>query len=570
MTSVARVSGRPEPPPKRWLLPPPVEGHRLPPDLSSVAVQLLLSRGIADTATLESFLKPPGVPYDPALLAGISDALPRLAAAARARETVAVFGDFDVDGITGTAILCETLSRLGCQVIPYLPDPVTEGHGMSAGPVEKLTAQGATLVVTVDCGVSNAAEVALAAGHGADVIITDHHVPPPQRPKATAIVNPRMPDNQYPFPELCGAGIAYKLATALLEHLGAPQDPSLLELAALGTVADLVPLRDENRYLVQRGLAFLPDTQRPGLRALLRRVKLERQSIRAEHVSFQIAPRLNASGRMAHPETSLKLLLAKGKEEAERLASRLEQFNTQRRELTARATEIAVDRVLSDGRLPAIIITHDDAYTPGINGLVASRLVELFNRPTVALASTDDEHLVASARSAGAFNLIEAISRCEDLLVRYGGHSAAAGFTVNKRDLPLVTERLIHIANAEQGLFGPEPTLEIHAEGSLDEIMNPDFSKLRSQLEPFGKDNPTPRYLTRRARVHNWGYVGGSGQHLKLQVSSGDRSVDALAWNYAGDWGGYDAVDLVFQLAEDSYRGERRTYLRIDDLRPAV
>ena len=570
MISVASVSGRLNPPPKRWLLPPAVEGHRLPRGLSSVAVQLLLSRGIADTATLERFLSPPGVPYDPGLLAGISDALPRLAAAARERERVAVFGDFDVDGITGTAILCETLDRLGCRVIPYLPDPVTEGHGMSAGAVEKLAAQGATLIVTVDCGVSDAAEVALAAGHGADVIITDHHVPPPQRPQAVAIVNPRMPDNQYPFPELCGAGIAYKLATALLEHLGAPQDPSLLELAALGTVADLVPLRDENRYLVQRGLAFLPDTQRPGLRALLRRVNLERQPIRAEHVSFQIAPRLNASGRMAHPETSLNLLLARDTQEAERLTARLEQFNSQRRELTARATEIAVDRVLSDGHLPAIIITHDEAYTPGINGLVASRLVELFNRPTVALASTDDEHLVASARSAGAFNLIEAIARCEDLLVRYGGHSAAAGFTVNKGDLPLVTERLIHIANAEQGLFGPEPTLEIHAEGSLDEIMNPDFSKLRSQLEPFGKDNPTPRYLTRRARVHNWGYVGGSGQHLKLQVSSGDRSVDALAWNYAGDWGGYDAVDLVFQLAEDSYRGERRTYLRIDDLRPAV
>ena len=570
MTSVASVSRRLSPPPKRWLLPPPVEGRRLSPDLTPAAVQLLLSRGIADTATLESFLNPPGVPYDPALLAGIGDALPRLAAAARDGEAVAVFGDFDVDGITGTAILCETLDRLGCRVIPYLPDPISEGHGMSSGAVAKLAAQGATLIVTVDCGVSDAAEVALAAQRGADVIITDHHVPPPKRPDAVAIVNPRMPDNQYPFVELCGAGIAYKLATALLEQLGAPPDPSLLELAALGTVADLVPLRDENRYLVQRGLAFLPDTQRPGLRALLRRVNLERRAVRAEHVSFQIAPRLNAAGRMAHPETSLNLLLARDTPEAERLTSRLEQYNSQRRELTARATEIAVDRALSDGHLPAIIITHDDAYTPGINGLVASRLVELFNRPTVALASADGEHLVASARSAGSFNLIEAISRCEDLLVRYGGHSAAAGFTVNKRDFPLVVERLTHIASAELGLFGPEPTLEIHAEGSLEEIMNPELSKLRSQLEPFGKDNPTPRYLTRRARVHNWGYVGGSGQHLKLQVSSGSGSVDALAWNYAGDWGGYDAVDLVFQLAEDSYRGERRTYLRIDDLRPAV
>ena len=570
MTNVPSGSGRLNPPPKRWLLPPPVAGHQLRPGLPSTAVQLLLSRGIGDTARLERFLEPPGVPYDARLLAGLTDALPRLAGAVQAGETVAVFGDFDVDGISGTVILCETLDRLGCRIIPYLPNPVSEGHGMSAGAVEKLAAQGATLIVTVDCGVSNADEVALAARRGADVIITDHHVPPEQPPDAIAIVNPRMPGNQYPFPDLCGAGIAYKLASALLEFLGAAPDPSLLELAALGTVADLVPLRDENRYLVQRGLAFLPDTQRPGLRALLRRVNLEKQTVRADHIAFQIAPRLNASGRMGHPETSLNLLLARDTREAEPLATKLEQFNTQRRELTARATEVAIDRVLSGGRLPAILITHDDAYTPGINGLVAGRLAELFNRPAVALARADNEHLVASARSAGEFSLIDAISQCEDLLVRYGGHQAAAGFTVTNRNLPLVADRLTHIANAKQGLFDPEPTLEIHAEGSLGEIISPELAELRSQLEPFGKDNPAPRYLTRRARVHNWGYVGGNGQHLKLQVSSGGQSVDALAWNYTGEWGGYDIVDLVFQLAEDSYRGERRTYLKIDDLRSAA
>lgn len=542
----------------------------MPPDLPAPAVQLLLSRGIGTRRALEQFLDPAGLPHSPNLLAGIDAALPRLAAAAHAGETVAVFGDFDVDGITGTAILTETLDRLGANVVPYLPHPVNEGHGMTPTAVERLVAQGATLIVTVDCGVSDADEIANAMRSGADVIITDHHTPPERRPDALAIVNPRMPGNVYPFPELCGAGIAYKLASALLDYVGHAGDPSLLELAALGTVADLVPLRDENRYLVQRGLATLGATRRPGLRALLRRVNLEGRQVRAEDVSFRIAPRLNASGRMAHPETSLKLLLTQDTGEAEGLVAQLEKYNTQRRDLTDRACEIAIDRVLGQDSIPAIIISSDDAYTPGINGLIAGRLAETFNRPAVSLARADADHLVASARSPGNFNLIEGIAQCRDLLVRYGGHAAAAGFTVRNEQFERVAERLQEIAKSDMGLFEPEPVLEIHAEGALDELLSPQLAALCAQLEPFGKDNPTPVFLTRRAQVLNWGYVGAQGQHLKLNVSSGGRSVDALSWNHGADWGGYNAVDLVFQLAEDRYRGESRTYLRIEDLRPAV
>ena len=564
------MTAPPAPPPKRWLPPPSAAGHRLPADLPRPAVQLLLSRNIGDAKALERFLNPIGLPHSAHLLAGVAGALPRLAAAVRNGETVAVFGDFDVDGITGTAILTETLTRLGAHVIPYLPHPVAEGHGMTPGAVGRLVEQGATLILTVDCGISDVAEVAQAQRSGADVIITDHHTPPPQSPDAIAIVNPRMPGNDYPFPELCGAGIAYKLASALLDYLGEPPDPSLLELAALGTIADLVPLRDENRYLVQQGLAALSDTKRPGLRALLRRVNLDGRALRAEDVGFRIAPRLNASGRMEHPETSLHLLLTHDSQEADRLANQLEQYNTQRRDLTAHASEIAVSRILDADQVPAIIITHDDAYTPGINGLIASRLAETFNRPAVALARADADHLVASARSPGDFNLIAAISQCHDLLVRYGGHQAAAGFTVRNDLFGPVSQGLTDIAKAQLGLFEPEPTLQIHAEGALDELLNPELARFCARLEPFGKDNPAPVYLTRRARVLNAGYVGAQGQHLKLHVSSGGRTVDALRWNHPGTWPGYETVDLVFQLAEDSYRGERRTYLRIEDLRPAV
>ena len=476
------TSPRHTPPPRRWLLPPRPDGHRFPSRFSAPAVQLLLSRGIGDDAALAGFLNPSGVPYPPDSLPGVDAALPRLAAAVRSRETVAVFGDFDVDGITGAAILCETMQRLGARVIPYLPDPVAEGHGMTPMAVERLVSQGASLIVTVDSGVSNSAEVTLANRKGTDVVITDHHVPPPQLPDAVAIVNPRMTGNQYPFPELCGAGIAYKLAAALLSYLGQPDDPSLLELAALGTIADLVPLRDENRHIVQRGLEVLPYTTRPGLRALLQRVNLANRPIRAEHVSFQIAPRLNASGRMAHPETSLNLLLTADEREGERLTSQLEQYNARRRDLTARSFDIAVEQVMATSPLPAIIITYDDAYTPGINGLIAGRLAELFNRPSVALARADADHLVASARSVGDFSLIDAISQCDDLLVKYGGHQAAAGFTVRNEHYAEVADRLTGIANARMGLFGPEPSLEIHAEGTLDELLSPAMAELCSRL----------------------------------------------------------------------------------------
>ncbi len=560
----------PSTPPRRWLPPPAVEGHRLPSDLSSPAVQLLLSRGIGTSRDFDRFLHPEGLPYPANLLSGIASAVPRLAAAASSGEKVAVFGDFDVDGITGTAILTETLTRLGAAVIPYLPHPVAEGHGMTETAVRKLVNQGATLIVTVDCGISDADSVLRASESGADVIITDHHVPPDRRPEALSIVNPRMPGNVYPYPELCGAGIAYKLATALLEFTNRPPDPSLLELAALGTVADLVPLLDENRYLVQNGLDALARTRRPGLRAMLRRVNLEGRPIRAEDVSFRIAPRLNSSGRMAHPETSLRLLLTQDSREADRLAAQLEQYNTQRRDLTGAACEIAINRILALRRTPAIIVIHDDVFTPGINGLVASRLAETFNRPAVALARADDDHLVASARSPGSLNLIQAIARCSDLLVRYGGHAAAAGFTVRNVDFAHVAERLEGIANSEIGLFEPEPTLEIHAEGPLNQVLSPELAELCARLQPFGKENPAPVFLTRRVSVLGWGYVGAQGQHLKLNVSSGGRTADALSWNHPSDWPGYPSVDLVYQIAEDRYRGESRTYLRIEDLRPAV
>lgn len=557
-------------PPKRWLPPPPVAGHGLPPGLSDPAVQLLLSRGIGTPQELDRFLHPKGLPYPANLLSGIDAAVPRLVAAAGSGETIAVFGDFDVDGISGTAILTETLNRLGATVIPYLPHPVAEGHGMTDTAIQNLIAKDVTLIVTVDCGISDADSVSLAKSAGVDVIITDHHVPPAIRPDALAIVNPRMPGNVYPFPELCGAGIAYKLATALLEFAEAPPDSSLLELAALGTVADLVPLRDENRFLVQHGLDALAHTRRPGLRAMLRRISLEGRTIRAEDVAFRIAPRLNSSGRMAHPETSLDLLLTQDTREADRLAAQIEEYNGQRRDLTSAACAVAIDRILALERAPAIIVIFDDAFTPGINGLVASRLAETFNRPAVVLARADDEHLVASARSPGNLNLIEAISRCGDLLVRYGGHAAAAGFTVRRDDLIQVTERLEGIANAKMGLFEPEPTLEIHAEGAFDKLLSQEFAGLCGQLEPFGKDNPAPVLLTRRAAVLRWGYVGAQGQHLKLHVASGGRTVDALSWNHPSEWPGYSTVDLVFQLAEDRYRGESRTYLRVEDLRPSV
>jgi single-stranded-DNA-specific exonuclease len=528
----------------------------------------LIGRGIDTTEKLHLFLGTPHrLPYDPLRLSGMESALRRLYQAIGRGERVGIFGDFDVDGLTGTAIVAEGLKSFGVRYIPYLPHRVDEGHGLSAEAIRQLSQEGVSLIVTVDCGVTSVAEVNTARDAGIDVIITDHHTPAAGLPAASAIINPRTSGNEYPFLELSGAGLAFKLVQGLFQYYGQPWDQSLLELAALGTIADLVPLVDENRFLVSQGLEGLSRTQRPGLQALFRWSGVQPESINAEAASFQIIPRLNSSGRMGHAMDSFLLLTTDSPEEAESLAERLEKLNQERRVLTERAFAAADQLVQAQSSLPPLLLVEDQSITPGVAGLVAGRLVELYHRPAIVMSSTNEDHVVASARSIPGFNLIEALTACQDLFVRYGGHAQAAGFTLLKERIPLLTEQLMSIADERLSSQDLQPFLQIHAEVKLADLGRPLFQWLR-QLEPFGSGNAQPAFLTRGAEIVDTRFVGQQGQRVRLRVREKGQEWTALAFNQAKTWvNPASGIDLVYSITTDSWNGSERITLKVLDSR---
>lgn len=561
-------------PEKRWVLPAPdaADAPRLVGVPSAIA-KVLLHRGIDSHEKLRLFLEPPHtLPHSPQRLAGMDRALQRLYRAVSQDERVGVFGDFDVDGVTGTAIIAEGLGSLGAQVVAYLPNRIGEGHGLSIPGVEGLIAQGVSLIVTVDCGVSSRAEIAHARQLGADVIVTDHHMPHGGLPEAVAVINPKVPGGGYPFLHLCGAGLAFKLAQGLYEFFGQPYADGLLELAALGTIADLVPLVDENRYLVQVGLAALSQTQRPGLQALYRYAGIEPSTLNAESVSFQIAPRLNSSGRIGHAQDSYRLLTTTSEVEAEALASRIEALNRERRNLSEVAFAAACEQVArrsSTAGLPPLLLVYDNSIHRGVAGLVAGRLAETFHRPAVVMAA-EDGYLVASGRSIPQFDLFAAFTACQDLFVRFGGHSRAAGFTLPVDKLPQLKERMTAIAEEVLGVQALEPALDIDAEVKLAGLGG-DLARWLSILGPFGPGNPQPLFLSRRLNVLEARTVGNQAQHLRLRLrQDGGEEWPAMAFNQAGRWvPGTRYLDLVFSVAIDNWRGPEALTLRVQDFRPS-
>jgi single-stranded-DNA-specific exonuclease len=565
---------------KRWDLPPAAGPHSLPRDLPPAAVSVLLRRGIDTAGKLRSFLQPPHrLPHDPMRLGGMERALPRLYRALVRGEKVGIFGDFDVDGLTGTAIVAQGLGLMGVPVAPYLPHRVEEGHGLSHDAVQHLAGQGVSLIITVDCGVTSVAEVAQARRQGVDVIIADHHTPQTTLPAAVAIINPRVASDQYhyPCPDLSGAGLAFKLMQGLYQFHGQLWPQELLGLAALGTVADLVPLVDENRFLVQQGLAELSHTRRPGLQALYRRAGVNPQSINTDTLAFQIAPRLNSSGRMSHSLESYQLLTTSSEAEAESLAGRLEELNQERRGLTEAAFAVACAQVQRHATLPSILLVDDPVITPGVAGLVAGRLTEMFHRPALALASLGESLVVASGRSIPQFNLVKALGSCQDLFARYGGHAQAAGFTLERRNLPQLAGRLAAYADERLASLDLRPALAIDAEVKLAELGN-GFLPWLATLEPFGAANPQPMFLTRGAQVAEARPMGQTGQHLRLRLrENGLPGADwtALAFNQSARWqagprqttpGG---VDLVYTITQDTWRGGDAVALKVVDFRPS-
>jgi single-stranded-DNA-specific exonuclease len=546
-------------------------------------VQVLYNREITDPAAVDAFLDGRDDAVNPFALPGMNRAVSRIRRALRRGERIAVYGDFDADGVTATALLVQTLEALGGHVRPYIPNRAEEGYGLNQEALETLAEDRFSLVVTVDCGIRAYDEVAAANRLGLDVVVTDHHSVGSRLPDAVAVVDPhrlgRRSDGSSGETNrgLAGVGVAYRLAQALLRsHRQTPvndqtvslQEEELLDLVALGTVADVVALRGENRNLVRRGLERINAMDRLGIRALCRQAGLKPGAVDATAIGYVLGPRLNAAGRLDEAETAYRLLVTPDPVEAEELAVRLGGLNRERQRLTREAQDLAREMVLETMDDHLVLFAAAPDFPPGIVGLVASRLLDEFYRPAVVV-EVGERFSRGSCRSIDAFHITRALEACDDLLLRYGGHAAAAGFEVANGNLEPLARRLRGIAAERLSEEDLIPVLTVDAEAPLSE-MSWELLEALSRLEPCGCDNQQPIFVSRSVRVRRHRAVGREGKHLKLTLSDGRAMWDGIAFRQ-GAWAGRlpPVVDVAYHLELNEWQGQRRLQLNVQDIRPA-
>ena len=531
---------------RRWLL-PDARLSGAPDGIAPLVARILLARGCAE-AEMADFLAARAVEGGPPML-DLERAVARLRRALAARERIVVYGDYDVDGITGSAILVRAFRQLGVAVGAYIPDRYEEGYGLNEAALRKLAADGATVIVSVDCGVTAVHEAEVARELGIDLIVTDHHHPPAELPKAYAVVNPRRPGDPSLDKDLAGAGVALVLARRLLGELAyALREDELLQLVALATVADVVPLKGANRSLVRRGLEALNRAPLTGVRALVERAGLKLGRVNAGDIGYVLGPRLNAAGRIADAEEALRLLLTEDADEAKALADELEQRNTERQELTRQVVKAARERAEERPDAWATVVA-DPEWPAGIVGLAASRLVEDSGRPAVVIAISGNEGK-GSCRSISAVHIAEALDECDDLLIKHGGHAMAAGFSVAVERIPDFVARLDEIVRRRLGGVRPVPTLRVDAEIEP-EALTARLALELADLEPCGAGNPRPHLLVRNVRVFGIRQVGADADHLRCKITVGRFTFDAMAFRRGDhaeamtDAGHVDAVVTV-------------------------
>ena len=532
---------------------------------------ILAARGITDPTEALTLLAGEEELSDPMLLTDMDKACARILEAIDKEQTIVVYGDYDVDGVTATALLYQHLKGMGASVKCMLPSREGDGYGLSKNAIQSIHDKGCQLIVTVDNGISALEEAEFAASLGVDLIVTDHHLPHDALPKAVAVVDPRRADDHSPFKGLCGAGVAFKLCAALD---GCPPEEMLDycgDLAAVGTVADVMPLTGENRTLVKAGLKLLQQTDRPGISALLEEVGLEGKPITAENVSYAIAPRINAAGRMDNAVTALQLVLCEDEERAEELAHKLNEINVARQETEQEIVKAAQQQLDAEPAIleDRVILIWGRDWHPGVIGIVASRLVEKPGRPVIVVSVDEHGEGKGSGRSVQGFNLHECIASCEDILLRFGGHAMAAGLSVREENLPELRRRLNEWAARECAvLFTPplECDLSIH----LDRITVESVRRLE-QLAPYGAENPTPVFVLEKAVIDGIFSVS-EGKHCRLRLRQGNASIYAVWFGMPPEQLPYttgDVVDAAVNLSVyESLRGAQLSG-RILELHPA-
>ncbi len=562
-------------PAQRWDVKPPItaEARAALAAYPEVVAQVLFNRSIITAEDAERYfngqLSHAG---DPAQLLNLPLAVDRLQRAVRAGEHIVVYGDYDTDGVTATALLVQVLRAMGGTVQPYIPIRDEEGYGLNVEAMRKLKADGAHVVVSVDCGVRSMLEAEEALHLGMDLIITDHHEPGAELPRAFAVIDPKQAGETYDKESLAGVGLAYKLAQGLIRSW--PTRPiaasDVLDLVALGTVADLAPLTGENRVLVRQGLAAINRGKRLGLKALGDISRLRLGQIDAASIGYSLGPRLNAAGRLESALAAYELLTTSSSEVARDLSITLESQNRERQALTRATQERARELALASGGDGLLLFAADPDFKSGVVGLAAARLTDEFYRPAI-VATIGPEETRASCRSIAEFHITQALDQVADLLIRHGGHAAAAGFTTRSTDAAEVEARLKAIATDTLTGQALRPTQKIDVDNVPLNSLSGELLDLLRQFEPCGHGNPTPVLASRGVKVENTRIVGADGKHAKLTLTDGWLTFDAIAFGQAqglGDLG--NRVDVAYNLEWNEYRGEKRLQLNVRSLQPAA
>lgn len=530
---------------------------------------LLCSRGIRDPYIAGAFLREDlDILHDPFMMKDMDRAVLRLKQAVSAKEKVAVYGDYDVDGLTSTALVTDYIRSLGLSCRAYIPERLTEGYGMSEDALRQLHGEGVSLIVTVDCGITSFEQIRAARALGIDVIVTDHHECLGPLPEACAVVDPRRLDCMYPFKGLAGVGVAFKLVCAMEGHAALGR---LVErygdLTAVGTIADVMPVADENRLIIRRGTEILRRGENLGLSRLMNEVGLRRESMSSGDISFSLIPKLNAAGRMGRVHTAFELLMSEDEREADRLAKELCGMNSQRREVENRVFSEAMEMLSKAGRITSPIVLASDNWHHGVSGIVASRLAERYGVPAVVIC-LEGENGRGSCRSFGNFNIFMALNYCRDILGSFGGHALAAGLTLKRDMVDELRGKLAEYYNYTEGDFIRMKLPVDFCVEKLDMLTLRDIDSLRA-MEPWGNGNPPPSLCIRDMHVESVTAIGGD-KHLKMRVSRDGSSFDCVFFSVTVKELGVSAgmtVDLAFEPGINDYRGVRSVQLLLKDVR---
>ncbi|HTX86569.1 MAG TPA: single-stranded-DNA-specific exonuclease RecJ [Candidatus Nanoarchaeia archaeon] len=571
---------------KIWQIAPKAreEFFRKFPEYDRVILQLLHNRGLRESEEIDLFLHGRFENnFNPFLFNQMAEAIDLTITHIKQKNKICVYGDYDADGMTASALLAEVLTTLRADCFVYIPDRGSEGYGLHREAIDKAIKKGAKLLITVDGGIRNKKEVDYALSRGLEIIITDHHTPPEESANLPPclVINPHLKGEKYPFKFLAGVGVAFKFSQALVEKskLNAEQKKKILEktldLAAIGTVGDCVTLMGENRLLLKKGLEVLNATKRIGLKELIKAAKVEGKELEAWNIGFQIAPRLNASSRMGSVGNAYNLLSTRDKAEAEKEAQFLNERNQRRQketeELVAEAEE-QIKRQLDEKIIIGVCPEKSKPWNEGIIGLVAGKIAEKYYKPTLIITKTGKGYK-GSGRSIEEFNLFKAIEEAGDWLGNHGGHPMAVGFNATASGLPAFVEKIRQIAKRELGHLELEPKLKIDCEIPLEEASRALYREIK-KLAPFGQHNPEPKFLSENIQIKDLMKMGAGGQHIKFRFNPSGSFVSGSLWgigfNHAEEWGDFrigDSVDAVYTLDENEFNGNTSLQLKLIDLK---